>query len=175
MTTHTLSVLVSNHPGVLARVAGLISRRGFNIDSLSVGTTERPEVSRMTIVMSLEDERVVEQVVKQLNKLVEVYKIVELDDDAINHEMLLVKVRCTDHTRSAVIDITNLFRAHAVDVSPESVTIEATGGLGKIEALTTMLSPYGIIELVQSGRVALGRGSKGINEKNRPALVKHSS
>lgn len=129
----------------------------------------------MTIVMALEDERVVEQVVKQLNKLVEVYKIVELDDDAINHEMLLVKVRCTDHTRAAVIDITNLFRAHAVDVSPESVTIEATGGQPKIDALTTMLSPHGIIELVQSGRVALGRGSKSINEKNRPALAKHSS
>ncbi|MFT8396069.1 acetolactate synthase small subunit [Propionibacterium sp.] len=175
MSSHTLSVLVSNRPGVLARVAGLISRRGFNIDSLAVGTTERPEVSRMTIVMSLEDESVVEQVVKQLNKLIEVYKIVELDDDAINHELLLVKVRCTDHTRAAVIDITNLFRAHAVDVSPESVTIEATGGQAKIEALTTMLTPYGIIELVQSGRVALGRGSKSINEKNRPALARHSS
>ncbi|SER63556.1 acetolactate synthase, small subunit [Propionibacterium cyclohexanicum] len=175
MSTHTLSVLVSNHPGVLARVSGLISRRGFNIESLSVGTTERSDVSRMTIVMTLEDDRIVEQVVKQLNKLIEVYKVVELDDDAVNHEMLLVKVRCTDHTRAAVIDITNLFRAHAVDVSPESVTIEATGGRSKIDALMTMLSPHGIIELVQSGRVALGRGAKGINEKKRPGLVRHSS
>ena len=91
MRTHTLSVLVSNKPGVLARVSGLISRRGFNIDSLAVGTTERPEVSRMTIVMAVDDERVIEQVVKQLNKLIEVYKIVELEDNAVNLEMLLAR------------------------------------------------------------------------------------
>lgn len=128
MSRHTLSVLVSNHSGVLARVAGLISRRGFNIESLAVGTTEHPDVSRMTIVMDMADERVAEQVVKQLNKLIEVYKIVELGDDAVNHEMLMVKVRCTDHNRPAIIDLANLFRAHVVDVSPESVTVEVTGG-----------------------------------------------
>lgn len=175
MNTHTLSVLVSNHSGVLARVAGLISRRGFNIESLAVGTTENPDVSRMTIVMAMEDERVAEQVVKQLNKLIEVYKIVELGEDAVNHEMLMVKVRCTDHNRPAIIDLANLFRAHVADVSPESVTIEVTGGQQKIAALTTMLTPYGVIELVQSGQVALDRGSKSIHEKKRPALAKHSS
>lgn len=173
MRTHTLSVLVSNRPGVLARVAGLISRRGFNIDSLAVGTTEHPEVSRMTIVMAVEDERIIEQVVKQLNKLIEVYKIVELEDNAVNHEMLLVKVSCTDSSRAAVIDITNLFRGHVVDVSPESVTIEVTGGQEKISSFSTMLTPYGIIEMVQSGQVALSRGNKSINEKKRPALAKH--
>lgn len=175
MSTHTLSVLVSNRPGVLARVAGLISRRGFNIESLAVGTTERPEVSRMTIVMELDDESIVEQVVKQLNKLIEVYKIVELDTDAVTREMVLVKVRCTDHSRPAIIDITQLFRAHVVDVGPESVTVQATGSAEKNTALITMLTPYGIIELVQSGQVALGRGVKSINEKNRPALAKHSA
>lgn len=173
MRTHTLSVLVSNKPGVLARVVGLISRRGFNIDSLSVGTTEHPDVSRMTIVMAVEDERVIEQVVKQLNKLIEVYKIVELEANAVNHEMLLVKVSCTDSTRSAVIDITNLFRGHIVDVSPDSVTIEVTGGQQKIASFSAMVSSYGIIEMVQSGQVALGRGSRSINEKKRPALAKH--
>lgn len=173
MRTHTLSVLVSNKPGVLARVSGLISRRGFNIDSLAVGTTERPEVSRMTIVMAVDDERVIEQVVKQLNKLIEVYKIVELEDNAVNLEMLLVKVSCTDSNRASVIDITNLFRGHIIDVSPESVTIEVTGGQQKIASFSTMVSPYGIIEMVQSGQVALSRGNKSINEKKRPALARH--
>ena len=162
MTRHTLSVLVENKPGVLARVAGLFSRRGFNIESLAVGPTEHAEISRMTIVVVVED-LPLEQVTKQLNKLVNVLKIVELDPaQSVQRELLLVKVRADLAVRSAVLETAQLFRARVVDVSPESVTIEATGTVDKIEALVRMLEPFGVRELVQSGMVALGRGPRSI-------------
>jgi acetolactate synthase-1/3 small subunit len=162
VTRHTLSVLVENKPGVLARVAGLFSRRGFNIESLAVGPTEHTEISRMTIVVVVED-LPLEQVTKQLNKLVNVLKIVELDPaQSVQRELLLVKVRADLSVRSAVLETAQLFRARVVDVSPESVTIEATGTVDKLEALVRMLEPFGVRELVQSGMVAVGRGSRSI-------------
>lgn len=169
MTTHTLSVLVQDHPGVLTRVASLFSRRGFNIESLAVGPTEKEGVSRMTLVTVVDDERFVEQLVKQLNKLVEVLKVLELPESSVCREMILVKVRCDNTNRSSVIDVVSLFRGKAVDVGLASVTIEATGSHDKLEALLTMLEPYGVIELVKSGQVALGRGQKSINEKRARA------
>ncbi|QFU87138.1 acetolactate synthase small subunit [Amycolatopsis sp. YIM 10] len=162
MTNHTLSVLVENVPGVLARVSGLFSRRGFNIESLAVGPTENPEVSRMTIVVAVE-ELPLEQVTKQLNKLVNVIKIVELEPStAVRRELLLVKVRADATVRSQVLETVQLFRAKVVDVSPESLTVEATGTSDKIGALLRMLEPYGVRELVQSGMVAVGRGPRSI-------------
>ena len=164
MTRHTLSVLVENKPGVLARIAGLFSRRGFNIDSLAVGPTENPEVSRMTIVISV-DRLPMEQVTKQLNKLVNVLKIVELDDQSVQRELVLVKVKANDAMRSNVLEVVTLFRAKVVDVAPETLTIEATGSREKLEALLRVLEPYGIKELVQSGMVAVGRGGKSISDR----------
>src|ERR1700742_3122861 len=162
MTTNTLSVLVENKPGVLARVAGLFSRRGFNIESLAVGPTEHPDVSRMTIVVSV-DELPLEQVTKQLNKLVNVIKIVELEPStAVQRELLLVKVRADATVRSQVLETVQLFRAKVVDVSPEALTIEATGTGDKLDALLRMLEPYGLREMVQSGMVAIGRGARAI-------------
>ena len=164
MTRHTLSVLVENKPGVLARISGLFSRRGFNIDSLAVGPTENPEVSRMTIVISV-DRLPLEQVTKQLNKLVNVLKIVELDDQSVQRELVLVKVKANDAMRSNVLEVVTLFRAKVVDVAPETLTIEATGSREKLEALLRVLEPYGIKELVQSGMVAVGRGGKSISDR----------
>src|SRR6478736_4512699 len=162
MSRHTLSVLVENKPGVLARIASLFSRRGFNIDSLAVGPTEHPDVSRMTIVVNVED-LPLEQVTKQLNKLVNVIKIVELDQSAaIQRELVLVKVRADNETRSQIVEIVQLFRAKTVDVSPEAVTIEATGSSDKLEAMLKMLEQFGIKELVQSGTIAIGRGPHSI-------------
>ena len=172
MNTHTMSVLVANAPGVLTRVAGLFSRRGYNIESLTVGPTLDPTVSRMTVVASVEDVAVLEQVVKQLNKLIEVYKIIELADDAVDRELVLIKVHCTESTRSGIIETIGLFRARAVDVGSDSITIEVTGSADKIRALVQLLLPYGIIELATSGHVALARGAKDITEKGRPALAK---
>ncbi|OQO90010.1 acetolactate synthase small subunit [Saccharomonospora piscinae] len=162
MSNHTLSVLVENVPGVLARVSGLFSRRGFNIESLAVGPTENPEVSRMTIVVAVEQQPL-EQVTKQLNKLVNVIKIVELNPaQSVQRELLLVKVRADATVRSQVLETVQLFRAKVVDVSPEALTIEATGTSDKISALLRMLEPYGVRELVQSGMVAVGRGARSI-------------
>lgn len=161
-STHTLSVLVEDKPGVLARVAALFSRRGFNIESLAVGTTEQPEISRMTIVVTVEDSPL-EQVTKQLNKLINVIKIVEQDaDTSVARELVLVKVRADAAVRTQVIEAANLFRAKVIDVSPDSLTVEATGTRDKLDALLRVLEPYGIRELVQSGVVALGRGPKSI-------------
>jgi acetolactate synthase-1/3 small subunit len=160
--THTLSVLVEDKPGVLARVASLFSRRGFNIQSLAVGATEQKDMSRMTIVVSVE-ESPLEQITKQLNKLINVIKIVEQDDDnAVSRELALIKVRADATTRSQVIEAVNLFRAKVVDVSTESLTIEATGTPAKLEAFMRVLEPYGIRELAQSGVVSLSRGPRGI-------------
>jgi acetolactate synthase I/III small subunit len=162
MSTHTLSVLVENKPGVLARVAGLFSRRGFNIESLAVGPTEHADVSRMTIVVAVADQPL-EQVTKQLNKLVNVIKIVELEPTvAVQRELLLVKVRADATVRSQVLETVQLFRAKVVDVSPEALTIEATGTADKLEALLRMLEPYGVREMVQSCMVAIGRGPRSI-------------
>jgi acetolactate synthase I/III small subunit len=159
---HTLSVLVEDKPGVLARVASLFSRRGFNIQSLAVGATEQKDMSRMTIVVTVEDSPL-EQITKQLNKLVNVIKIVEQEpDNSVERELALIKVRADANTRSQVIEAVNLFRAKVVDVSAESLTIEATGTPGKLEALLRVLEPYGIRELVQSGVVSLSRGPRGI-------------
>ena len=167
MSTHTLSVLVENKPGVLARVAGLFSRRGFNIESLAVGPTEHADVSRMTIVVAV-DELPLEQVTKQLNKLVNVIKIVELDPAvSVQRELLLVKVRADATVRTQVLETVQLFRAKVVDVSPEALTVEATGTEDKLEALLRMLEPFGIKEMVQSGIVAIGRGPRAITS---PAL-----
>ena len=171
-TRHTLSVLVENKPGVLARIAGLFSRRGFNIDSLAVGPTEHPEISRMTIVVNVE-ESPLEQVTKQLNKLVEVIKIVELDSSAsINRELMLVKVKADLETRGQVLDTVQLFRAKVVDISPDAVTIQAVGNADKLDDLLLLLQPFGIRELVQSGQVAIGRGSRSISERTlRPVTI----
>jgi acetolactate synthase-1/3 small subunit len=159
---HTLSVLVEDKPGVLARVSGLFSRRGFNIESLAVGPTEHPDVSRMTIVVAVDDFPL-EQVTKQLNKLIHVLKIVELEPAAsVQRELLLVKVRADPGVRSQVLEIVNLFRAKAVDVTPEAVIIEATGTADKLSALLKNLEPFGVREMVQSGMVAVGRGPRSI-------------
>lgn len=160
--THTLSVLVEDKPGVLARVAALFSRRGFNIESLAVGPTEVKGMSRMTIVVTAE-ETPLEQITKQLNKLINVIKIVEQDEDqSVSRELALIKVRTDATTRSQVIEAVNLFRAKVVDVSTESLTIEATGTPEKLEAFLRVLEPYGIREIVQSGIVSLSRGPRGI-------------
>jgi acetolactate synthase-1/3 small subunit len=162
VNTHTLSVLVEDKPGVLARVASLFSRRGFNIQSLAVGATEQKDMSRMTIVVSVEDSPL-EQITKQLNKLVNVIKIVEQEpDNSVDRELALIKVRADASTRSQVIEAVNLFRAKVVDVSTESLIIETTGTPEKLEALLRVLEPYGIRELVQSGVVSLSRGPRGI-------------
>lgn len=165
MTRHTLSVLVENKPGVLTRVAALFARRAFNIHSLAVGPTEHEEISRITVVVDVES-NALEQVTKQLNKLVNVIKIVELESDtSVQRELLLVKVKADDASRTAVLQVVELFRAHIVDVSAEAVTIEATGGHNKIGALLTALEPYGIREIVQSGVVAISRGSRSMTDR----------
>ena len=175
MSTHTLSVLVENKPGVLARVAALFSRRGFNIESLAVGPTERPELSRITILVSVE-EQPLEQVTKQLNKLINVLKIVELEDsEAVLRELLLVKVRTDDQTRRAVLETVELFKAKVVDVAPDVLTIEVTGPPPKLDAMITMLEPYGIRELVQSGMVAMGRGNRSITQTASLRSVERSA
>jgi acetolactate synthase-1/3 small subunit len=172
MSKHTLSVLVENKPGVLARIAGLFSRRGFNIDSLAVGPTEHPEVARMTIVVNVE-ESPLEQVTKQLNKLVEVIKIVELDGAAsVSRELLLIKVKADAATRGQVLEIVQLFKAKVVDVATDAVTIQVTGNQDKLDDFLRIVEPFGVRELVQSGMVAIGRGGRSITERTmRPVPV----
>ncbi len=171
MSRHTLSVLVENKPGVLARIAGLFSRRGFNIDSLAVGPTEHAEVSRMTIVVNVEDSPL-EQVTKQLNKLVEVIKVVELDPASVSRQLLLVKVRADASTRGQVLEVVQLFKAKVVDVSTEAVTVQVVGNQDKLADFLAIVEPYGVRELVQSGVVAIGRGGRSISERNlRPVTI----
>ncbi|MDQ3306960.1 MAG: acetolactate synthase small subunit [Actinomycetota bacterium] len=166
MTVHILSVLVENKPGVLARIASLFSRRGFNIESLAVGPTQDVEVSRMTIVVNL-DEQPLEQVTKQLNKLVEVLKIVELEGSgSVERELALVKIRADSQTRGQVLETVALFRAKVVDVATDAVTIEVTGSRDKLEAMLRVLEPFGIRELVQSGLVAINRGGRSITDRS---------
>jgi acetolactate synthase I/III small subunit len=172
MSRHTLSVLVENKPGVLARIAGLFSRRGFNIDSLAVGPTEHPEISRMTIVVNVEDSPL-EQVTKQLNKLVEVIKIVELVGAAsVSRELLLVKVKADATTRGQVLEVVQLFKAKVVDVATDAITVQVVGNQDKLEDFLRIVEPFGVRELVQSGMVAIGRGGRSISERTlRPVTV----
>lgn len=165
MSRHVLSLLVEDKPGLLTRVAGLFARRGFNIESLAVGPTELSGLSRITVVIDVED-LPLEQVTKQLNKLVNVLKIVELEPaQSIQREHMLIKVRVDNSTRSAVLEAVSLFRAHVVDVVADSIVVEVTGDTGKVQALLRVLEPYGIKEIVQSGLLAMGRGSKSITER----------
>lgn len=164
MEKHVISVLVENHSGVLSRISGLFSRRGYNIDSLSVGETEDPIVSRMTIVTQA-DEQIQEQIKKQLNKLIEVIRIVELEEEtAVYRELALIKVGADKASRAEIIEIANIFRAHIVDVAGKSLIVEATGDQGKISALTSMLEPYGIKEVIRTGLTALERGDKQLKK-----------
>ena len=170
MSRHTLSVLVEDQPGVLARIASLFSRRSFNIESLAVGPTEHSGVSRITIVVNV-DELPLEQVTKQLNKLINVIKIVELDPvQSVQRELMLVKVRADLETRSHVLETVALFRAKVVDVAPDAVTVEATGNADKLEALLRVLEPFGIRELVQSGMVGISRGPRSITDRSMRSL-----
>jgi acetolactate synthase-1/3 small subunit len=167
-TVHTLSVLVEDKPGVLARIAGLFARRGFNIESLAVGPTEREGYSRITLVAVVDSDIQTEQMVKQLNKLVEVIKITEMEKgNAVRRELILVKVKADPSTRGEILQIVEMFRGRVVDVAPDTLTIEATGGYGKLTALKDMLGPYGIRELVQSGSVAVGRGARAITDRSK--------
>jgi acetolactate synthase-1/3 small subunit len=155
---HTLSVLVENKPGVLARVAELFARRGFNIESLAVGTTEKPDISRMTIVVDVE-EHSLEQVRKQLHKLINVIEISDLDpDSSVARELVLAKIKVDAENRSEVIEIADIFRGNIIDVSRESIIVEVTGNASKLRAFEDLLKPYGIRELVRTGKVALPRG-----------------
>ena len=163
--SHILSLLVEDKPGLLTRVAGLFARRGFNIESLAVGKSEIEGLSRITVVVDVE-ELPLEQVTKQLNKLINVIKIVELDPaQSVTREHLLIKVRVDNTTRSQVLEAVNLFRARVVDVATDALVIETTGDSGKIEAFLRVLEPYGIKEIAQSGLLAIGRGSKSITER----------
>jgi acetolactate synthase-1/3 small subunit len=163
--SHVLSLLVEDKPGLLTRVAGLFARRGFNIESLAVGKSEIEGLSRITVVVDVE-ELPLEQVTKQLNKLINVIKIVELDPaTSVAREHMLIKVRVDNTTRSQVLEAVTLFRARVVDVATDALVIETTGDTGKIQAFLRVLEPYGIKEIAQSGLLAIGRGSKSITER----------
>lgn len=165
MSQHVLSLLVEDKPGILTRVAALFARRGFNIESLAVGTTEVEGVSRMTVVVNL-DGQPLEQVTKQLTKLVNVLKIAELEDDAsVARDHMLIKVKTDVNTRSQVLEAVTLFRARVIDVVSDAVVIEVTGDTAKCKAFIKVLEPFGIKELVQSGAIAISRGSKSMSEK----------
>lgn len=165
MTSHVLALLVEDKPGLLTRVAGLFSRRGFNINSLAVGPSDTPGLSRITVVVDV-DELPLEQVTKQLNKLINVIKIVELEpNQAVLREHMLIKVKADQNTRSQILEMVDLFRAKIVDVTTEVLVIEATGNTQKVEAFLKVLEPYGVKEIVQSGMVAIGRGSKSLTDR----------
>jgi acetolactate synthase-1/3 small subunit len=157
---HTLAVLVENKSGVLSRVASLFSRRGYNIDSLAVGVTEDPDISRITIVVH-GDDLVLEQVTKQLNKLVDVIKVSDLGgDDTVERELALIKVTADSDTRAEIIQIADIFRARVIDIAPKSMTVEVTGDEGKVEAIEKLLRHFGIKEMVRTGKIAMVRGPK---------------
>lgn len=160
MHKHTLSVTVENKPGVLTRVATLFRRRGYNIDSLTVGRTESPDISRMTIVVE-GDDRIIEQVSKQLHKLVDVIKIIDItSDNAVERELALIKVRADNTVRAEIVQIVDIFRARIVDIGKNSLIIEVTGDENKIDAIEDSLRPFGIMEMVRTGKVAMIRGNK---------------
>ncbi len=164
---HTLSVLVENKPGVLARIAGMFARRGYNIESLAVGTTDDVRISRLTIVVGAEAVQL-EQIIKQLNKLVHVLKIVELDvDSSVDRELQLVKVSADAQTRSQITEIADIFRARIVDVDHDAITLEASGTPDKLAAMLDLLEPYGIREMVRSGTIALARGTRSITDGSK--------
>ncbi len=165
MSVHTIAVLVENKPGVLARVAGLFAARGFNIHSLAVGTTEDPDLSRMTIVVDVKS-KPLEQVEKQLHKLIHVVKVVELSGgEAVERELALIKVRTRGDERARVIEIAESFRARIAGVTRNSITVEATGTPEKLKALLELLSEFGVVELARTGVVALARDERGIKER----------
>jgi len=160
MTQHTLSVLVENKPGVLTRVTSLFARRGFNIDSLAVGVTEDPTLSRITIVVGGEDTPI-EQVTKQLHKLINVIKIQDLgESDMVDRELVLYKINAPAERRHEIIEIANVFRTKIVDVGKNTLTIEATGASDKLDAMEDLLRAYGIKELARTGKIALSRGMR---------------
>lgn len=160
MSLHTLSVYVENKPGVLARVANLFSRRGFNIHSLAVAPTDDPSFSRMTIVVDV-SRSPLEQIVKQLHKLINVIKISELaPDNSVERELMLIQVEAEPENRAQIIEIADIFRSKVLDVGVDTLTIESTGSPEKLEALAELLRPYGVVELVRTGRVAIPRGTK---------------
>ena len=155
---HTISVLVENEFGVLSRVAGLFSGRGFNIESLSVAETAEPSISRMTIV-TVGNDQIIEQIIKQLNKLIPVIKVVDFSGtDTVDREMLMVKVNAENDTRAEVLRLVDIFRAKIVDVAPRSYTIEMTGDEGKVNAFLQLLRPVGIKDIVRTGKIAIARG-----------------
>jgi len=157
---HTISVLVENRFGVLARVAGLFSGRGFNIDSLCVGETDDPTVSRMTIV-TRGDDRILEQITKQLRRLIDVIKVTDLtQEEHVERELVLIKVDASNKKRAEIMEIVDIFRAKIIDVNQEIVTIEVTGAESKISALIELMKPFGIKELVRTGKIAISRGGK---------------
>ncbi|TEB07985.1 putative acetolactate synthase small subunit [Pelotomaculum schinkii] len=163
---HTLAVTVENNPGVLTRVAGLFSRRGFNIDSLAVGRTENPRISRMTIIVE-GDDQVVEQVAKQLHKLVDVIKISDITRSPyVDRELVLIKVNAEPASRAEIMQLVDIFRARIVDVGPKTLTVEVTGDEGKIDAFEQSLRPFGIKELVRTGKIAMLRGIKTSSKNN---------
>ena len=164
MSKHVLSILVEDKPGLLTRVAGLFARRGFNIESLAVGTSEIEGLSRITVVVAVEGSPL-EQVTKQINKLINVIKVVELDPESVQRDHMLIKVKTDAATRSQVLEAVTLFRARVIDVVSDAVIIEITGDTSKCAAFIKILEPYGIKEMVQSGVLAMGRGSKSITEK----------
>jgi acetolactate synthase-1/3 small subunit len=172
MSLHTLSVLVEDKPGVLTRVAGLFAARGFNIDSLAVGPTEAPGLSRMTIVVDVA-EKPLEQVTKQLNKLINVIKIFEHEaGSSVERELMLAKVRAKSDARARIMEIAEVFRVSIVDVTSTTLSVEASGKPEKLEALRELLSEYGIVELSRTGRIALARGERGIREKGGLRVAK---
>ena len=162
MEKHCLSLLVENNFGVLSRISGLFARRGYNIDSLTVGTTENPKISRITMVVT-GDERILEQIKKQLNKLINIIKVVELKEgESIRRELVFIKVKANNQTRSNIVEISNLFRANVVDVSKNSLVLEVTGNRDKVDAFLEMIEPFGILEFVRSGETGLQRGKNEI-------------
>ena len=165
MKRHTIALLVENRTGVLARIAGLISAKGYNIDSLSVGETLDPTVSRMTLVVH-GDEWVIEQVVKQLNRLIDVIKVIDLtDEEFVERELILVRVNAEPAARAEILRIADIFRAKVVDVTPMTYTLELTGDEKKLDAFVELLKPYGIQEFAKTGKVAIARGSKAITKR----------
>ncbi|MDR3146468.1 MAG: acetolactate synthase small subunit [Treponema sp.] len=171
MKQHVVSALVENRAGTLSRVSGLFSRRGFNIDSLTVGETEDPSISRMTIAVT-GDDPVLEQIIKQLGKLVDVIAVRELDPSScIRREIMLLKIGADEKTRPAVIEIAGIFRSRIIDVSPSTITIEATGDGEKLDGLLLLLRPYGVLELARTGLVALERGPRVLSVNAVPSLV----
>ena len=160
---HTISVLVVNQSGVLSRISGLFSGRGFNIESLNVAETNEPGISRMTII-TLGDDKKIEQITKQLNKLIDVIKVVDLTEEHfVDRELILVKMNAEPRVREEILRIVDIFRAKVIDVSPDNYTVEITGDEGKINGFLDLLKPLGIKEIVRSGRIAISRGSKSIN------------